>query len=410
MASGHSIILPDNIFHQTIGNIMSDFGAFPPEINSGCMYAGPGAGPMMAAATAWNTLAAELSSTAAAYESVITELAGEQWLGPASGSMAAAARPYVAWMNVTAAQAQHAATQAMASAGAFDAAFAATVPPPLIAANRALLAALVATNFLGVNTPAIMAAEAQYAEMWAQDAAAMYAYAASSASAGTLIPLTPPAPTANPAGLVGQAAAVAQAGAAGTQAGLIQTISSLPNAVAALASPVAAVPAQATPILGVPFVANTINGIVNSTAWWVMNTIPNSVLLSHAMNGAPATVPLASSAHTVVSGSGMAGVGSSAGQAVAGEFGGSPVVANLGRASAVGAMSVPASWSAATPATGFGASPSTGSGWAVASEQAAPMAAVPAGMPAMAMAGSPSGFGGPRYGFKPTVMPKTVLA
>jgi PPE-repeat protein len=31
-----------------------DFGALPPEINSGRMYAGPGAGPMMAAATAWN--------------------------------------------------------------------------------------------------------------------------------------------------------------------------------------------------------------------------------------------------------------------------------------------------------------------------------------------------------------------
>jgi PPE-repeat protein len=32
---------------------------------------------------------------------------------------------------------------------------------------------LVATNFLGQNTPAIAATEAQYAEMWAQDAAVM---------------------------------------------------------------------------------------------------------------------------------------------------------------------------------------------------------------------------------------------
>ncbi len=37
------------------------------------------------------------------------------------------------------------------------------------------------------------------------------------------------------------------------------------------------------------------------------------------------------------------------------------------------------------------------------------MAAVPAGMPAMATAGKSLGFGGPRYGFKPTVMPKMVL-
>ena len=58
-----------------------DFGALPPEINSARMYAGAGAGPMRAAATAWHTLAAELSSTAAGYDSVLTELTGEQGLG-----------------------------------------------------------------------------------------------------------------------------------------------------------------------------------------------------------------------------------------------------------------------------------------------------------------------------------------
>jgi PPE-repeat protein len=387
-----------------------DFGALPPEINSARMYAGPGAGPMMAAATAWNTLAAELSSTAAGYESVITELTGEHWLGPASASMAAAVQPYLAWMNVTAAHAQRAASQAMASAAAFETAFAMTVSPAVIAANRAQLAALVATNFLGINTAAIMATEALYAEMWAQDAAAMYGYAASSASAATLSPLTPPAPTANPAGLAGQAAAVAQAGAAGAQPELMQTISSLPNAVAALASPVAAVPAQAiTNPLSLPFVTNAINGIVNSTAWWVMNTIPNSVLLSHAMNGASATVPLATSAHTVAGGVAVTGLTGAAGPPGAAAVGGAPAVAGLGQASTVGGLSVPASWSAATPATSSGASALTASGWAVAPEEPAPIAAVPAGMPAMATAGTSPGFGGPRYGFKPTVMPKTVL-
>jgi PPE-repeat protein len=387
-----------------------DFGALPPEINSARMYAGPGAGPMMAAATAWNTLAAELSSTAAGYESVITELTGEHWLGPASASMAAAVQPYLAWMNVTAAHAQRAASQAMASATAFETAFAMTVSPAVIAANRAQLAALVATNFLGINTAAIMATEALYAEMWAQDAAAMYGYAASSASAATLSPLTPPAPTANPAGLAGQAAAVAQAGATGAQAELMQTISSLPNAVAALASPVAAVPAQAiTNPLSLPFVTNTINGLVNSTAWWVMNTIPNSVLLSHAISGAPATVPLATSTHTVASGLAVTGLTGAAGPPGAAAVGGAPVVAGLGQASTIGGLSVPASWSAATPATSSGASALTASGWAVAPEEPAPIAAVPAGMPAMAMAGTSPGFGGPRYGFKPTVMPKTVL-
>ena len=43
---------------------MIDFGALPPEVNSGRMYAGPGAGSMLAAAAGWNGLAAELESAA----------------------------------------------------------------------------------------------------------------------------------------------------------------------------------------------------------------------------------------------------------------------------------------------------------------------------------------------------------
>src|SRR5258705_9366810 len=79
-----------------------------------------------------------------------------------------------------------------------------TVPPPVIAANRALLMALIATNFFGQNTPAIMATEAQYVEMWAQDAAAMYGYAASSATATLLNPFTVPPNTANADGVAGE--------------------------------------------------------------------------------------------------------------------------------------------------------------------------------------------------------------
>lgn len=120
-----------------------DFGALPPEVNSVRMYAGPGSAPMVAAASAWNGLAAELSSAATGYETVITQLSSEGWLGPASAAMAEAVAPYVAWMSAAAAQAEQAATQARAAAAAFEAAFAATVPPPLIAANRASLMQLI---------------------------------------------------------------------------------------------------------------------------------------------------------------------------------------------------------------------------------------------------------------------------
>jgi len=187
-----------------------DFAMLPPEVNSGRMYAGPGSGPMLAAASAWDGLAAELQSTAASYGSVIAELSDGPWLGPSSASMAAAVTPYLYWMTTSATQAEQTATQAKAAAAAYEAAFAMTVPPPLIAANRSLLMTLIATNIFGQNTMAIAATEADYTEMWAQDAAAMYGYAGSSAAASTLTPFTPPPPTTNPAGVASQAAAAGQ--------------------------------------------------------------------------------------------------------------------------------------------------------------------------------------------------------
>ena len=171
---------------------MLEFGALPPEINSGLMYAGPGSGPMLAASAAWVALADDLYSTASSYGLVISDLTSS-WLGPSSALMAAAAAPYVSWISATAAQAEQTATQATAAVAAYEAAFAMTVPPPVIAANRALLLMLVATNFFGQNTPAIMATEAQYMEMWAQDAAAMYGYAGASSAASTLTRVHDPA-------------------------------------------------------------------------------------------------------------------------------------------------------------------------------------------------------------------------
>ncbi|ORW83440.1 PPE family protein, partial [Mycobacterium sherrisii] len=189
---------------------MLDFGALPPEVNSGRMYVGAGAGPLLAAAAAWDELAAELHATAASYGSAIETLVVGSWNGPSSIAMAAAAAPYVEWMSATGVQAEQAAVQAKLAAGAYEAAFAATVPPPIIAANRSLLATLIATNILGQNTPAIAATEAHYMEMWAQDAGAMYAYAASSATASQLTAFTEPPQTTNGAGAQTQAAAVAQ--------------------------------------------------------------------------------------------------------------------------------------------------------------------------------------------------------
>ena len=134
-----------------------DFGALPPEINSGRMYSGPGSAPLRAASAAWNLLAAELDSAANQYQATINVLADDDWRGPTSATMAAAVAPYITWMTTTGAQAEHTAVQASAAATAYETAFALTVPPPEIASNRAQLAMLVATNVIGQNTPAIAA-------------------------------------------------------------------------------------------------------------------------------------------------------------------------------------------------------------------------------------------------------------
>src|ERR1700756_161767 len=196
-----------------------DFGALPPEINSGKIYTGPGSAPLLAAASAWDALASELQTTAASYASTIGELT-TSWQGPSSAAAADAAAPYTAWLSNTAAQAEQTASQAQAAAAAYEAAFAASIPPPVIAANRALLAALGATNFLGQNTPAIAATEATYAEFWAQDAIAMYGYAGAATTASQLTPFMAAPATTNDSGQANQSAAAANSAADSTTTGI----------------------------------------------------------------------------------------------------------------------------------------------------------------------------------------------
>jgi PPE-repeat protein len=343
-----------------------DFGIYPPEINSLRMYTGPGAAPMVTSAQAWQGLAAELHSAASSYQSVISGLTAGPWLGPASASMAAAAASYVAWLNATAAQAEETAAQAQVAASAYQTAFTSTVPPPMVGANRSQLMTLVATNLFGRNTQAIAATEAQYAEMWAQDTAAMYGYAASSASATSLTPFNPPQQSTNPAGSAGQSAAVTQA--TGTAAGNVQStvssiqqaFSSVPNALQSLATG-AATSAQTDPLstlsnlisifLDAPaaiatFAADIPFGVVGvvalpldiigagtglhtddivsgwngEAAWPEVGSTPVEPFPASLLNLPPGTMPPPS------------------------------LAAGMGEANTIGALSVPPTWTVATPA------------------------------------------------------------
>lgn len=185
-----------------------DFGALPPEINSARMYGGPGSGPMLTAATAWDQLARELNTSAASCRSVVAGLATDSWRGPSSTMMTGAASRYLDWLHATAGQAEQTAAGVRAAAAAYQTARAATVSPPHIASNRLTLSALIATNFFGQNSPAIAATEADYERMWAQDATAMHSYAVAASSASTLTPFTAPPTVATPATATQAAATV----------------------------------------------------------------------------------------------------------------------------------------------------------------------------------------------------------
>jgi PPE family protein len=104
-----------------VSRLQQDFAVLPPEVSSALKYAGSGSGTVLASATAWDELAAELQTAANSYSSVVSELTGQAWLGPgSSSSTATAAAPYVAWMHTTAQEAEQAAAQASAQAAAFE--------------------------------------------------------------------------------------------------------------------------------------------------------------------------------------------------------------------------------------------------------------------------------------------------
>lgn len=371
-----------------------DFGAIPPEITSGQMYSGPGAESMLAAAASWNALAAELQSTASSYGAMISALTGEPWTGPSSMSMAAAAAPYVAWMSATAAQASEAGSQASAAAAAYETAFAATVPPPVIAANRSQLASLVATNIFGQNTPAIAATEAQYGEMWAQDTAAMFGYASASAAATRVTPFTEPPPTTNPAGLAAQSAAVTQSAGSSTGLGLIPQ----------LLQDLATGSSSYTTEMG-----NLLNGLTGSSSTSSMYSsmfsiaasltkgstiandamsVPNLGMVQFKTFFHPPAADIPEIPKSALGG----GLGQRS--AVSGGLA-RAVSAGVGDASVVGALSVPPGWAAATPSIRLAATvlPTTGLTAAPAAELAGNL------LPQMAlgsMAGGALGGSAPR--------------
>jgi PPE-repeat protein len=402
---------------------MLDYAALPPEINSARMYSGSGSAPMLSAAAAWKTMAAEMRSAAANYGSVVAGLTSESWFGPSSISMSAAVAPYLEWLSATATQAEQVGTQGYAAATAYESAFAMTVPPALVAANRAELARLQATNVFGQNTAAIAATETQYGEMWAQDAAAMNGYASASSAATQLTPLTAPQSPTNADGLADQAGMVGPAANTSTTTnastgltGLLAWLGLAPNtntSTTGLAGLLNFLDGSNGSLVGSflnnASVANfsnafTTSGLTNPTS--MIDSVTAYSFLFPATGGDAA---LADGAN-LVSGLGPTETLGSAGLP-------GMAAAEMGRANLVGALSVPPSWEATGPSispllptTRMGAGAYQGLG-------PTPMVMEdvgPVGMPGVPLGGTANiaddDLSAPIYGFRPHIMGRPPAA
>jgi PPE-repeat protein len=404
-----------------------DFGAFPPEVNSAKMYAGPGSGSMLSAAATWNGLASELRSQAANYSSIVSNLTGEGWQGRASTAMAAAASRYTSWMNTTAAQAEQTADQAQAAAAAYEAAYGMTVPPPVIAANRTQLASLVATNALGQNGPAIAATEALYGQMWAQDAAAMYGYAAQSATATKVPSFTTAPQTTTTGALAGQAAASAQTTGSSAQAALSQLTSTVPGTLQAMATPAAST-TSSTSLLseleGLLSGGSSGNSQVDSlwSTWGPNANIWNTLTSTGAINPLQAAQMVTSASFLGPSATatsqglgGLSPLGMAAGlgsgtTGISGTAGlggtGSSMAAGMGQATSIGPLSVPPAWTATAPSAASPVAPAPGNTLLAAPPEVAGVPGIaPNGASLGARAGASAGIADNRFLVRPPMVP-----
>jgi PPE-repeat protein len=378
--------------------------ASTPEIMAAQMYYSPGSGSLHLAASELATLAGELDTIRSGWQSTFADLEGS-WQGTGAAAAQAAADAYLAWLTALQSTVLDASARAETSALAFDTAKALVVDPATVATNRADFAAwsAVLAASMGMNVTALNMVNtltAEYAGFSVTDSGAMMAYeiAADNVASGLAADAANVPPGLGTINLAADNPAIA---AADPAASLGATASDLVNSVDGF--------------LGTPAFFNAFNGAVNTAAWFVTNGITTSVSLGHVLAGA--AVPAAAVSDVVPAGAGgvvegtmvssvaplglrangMAGVGASAG---------------VGEATTVGKLTVPATWAAATQTEAELASsvaPLEGSGWIPATEAGgAPV--MGAGMPGAAGAKGAGAFGGgPRYGFKPIVMPKQVV-
>jgi PPE-repeat protein len=230
------------------------------------------------------------------------------------------------------------------------------VPPTEIAANRTQLLSLLQTNLFGQNNASIAALEAEYAQFWAQDVAAVTGYAGSSQAATTGLGSFTEAPqTTNDSGQATQAATAAAAATTPAETVLEQIEADATNFLNQVTTFNADYTKFFTTALGsIP------GGSTLATSWTNMYSfISGAGSQATWTNVANSTTSLGLSqwknffiyqpwSHGIGLGSLNGGLSSPGGHL--GGLGARAATAALGSAQTVGKLSVPPSWAGATPA------------------------------------------------------------